>query len=385
MARNYGTGTVRTRGNGFELRWYVKEDGKYHTKAYKGTEAAARKELKKLTAQVDAGTYTAPTKLTVGEICGQYLNLHASTLENKTRVRYEDIINGYIIPQFGKIAVDKLNPLDIDAWYKDLQKSGSKTGKGLSPNTVHHYHVVLNQVFNWAGKKRIIKENIAKCATAPKMRKQEMEIISKTELLTLLAACADSPWGMPIIISGLTGARLGECLALTWDDVHYDMQQLDIHHSLEYISGQYKVKDTKNTASYREVGIRQMLIDALKRHHEIQNLQKLEWGGAYQDNNLVCAREDGSFMQGTNITRAMQALLKTLKIKKIRFHDLRHTFASIMLQTAQVQVVSKALGHKSIRVTLETYAHVMPGDNGLAADAFELALTAAKPTTSNQN
>ena len=271
--------------------------------------------------------------------------------------------------------MEKLEPLEIDAFYKELKKSGKQRGKGgLSQQTIHHYHVVLNQGLNWAVRKRIIKDNPAKYADAPKVSHKEMEILSQVELNKVLAAAVDNPWGIPIILSAWTGARQGECLALTWDNVDIEKRTIYVCTSLEYIGGEYRIKNPKNEYSKRTIPIGNRLIDALKRHKEIQQLQKHQWGDSYHDMNLVCARENGTYMQGTNVTRGFQMMLDTLKIKKVRFHDLRHTHASILLQTLPVHVVSKRLGHKNPRVTWETYCHLMPNAEDMAADVFEQAL-----------
>ena len=271
----------------------MKSEKNYHYRTFKGTEAQAKKALKNIVAAVNQGTYTKPTKLTIGDVLTQYLEHYVSEqTANKTKARYTAIINHSLISKLGTIEVEKLEPLEIDAFYKELKKSGKQRGKGgLSQQTIHHYHVVLNQGLNWAVRKRIIKDNPAKYADAPKVSHKEMEILSQVELNKVLAAAVDNPWGIPIILSAWTGARQGECLALTWDNVDIEKRTIYVCTSLEYIGGEYRIKNPKNEYSKRTIPIGNRLIDALKRHKEIEQLQKHQWGDSYHDMNLVCARE----------------------------------------------------------------------------------------------
>jgi integrase len=198
-----------------------------------------------------------------------------------------------------------------------------------------------------------------------------MSILSEIELIKLITNCSDDRWGMPIILSALTGARQGECLALTWGAISYENRTINICQSLQCIGGKTEIKSPKNEYSRRIIPIRDTLINALKQHWEKQQLQKQEWGEAYNDTDLVCANENGTAMIGPSLTRGFKLLLGKLELPVIRFHDLRHTHASILLKTQPIQAVSKRLGHKNAQVTWGTYCHLLPGMADTAADAFE--------------
>jgi len=371
--RNYGNGTVRESGKGsWELKWYVKAEKRYHYKTYKGTEAQAKKELRNIIASVNQNTYIKPSKITVADIMLQYLK-SAESKSDKTKNTYGQIIKLYLLPGLGKYDVDALQVLVLDKFFVGLETSGRIRGDGggLSQTTISHCRRVLGQVFNWAVKKRIIRDNLVKLTDPITVPHREMKILSESELNKLIANCSDNVWGMPILLSALTGARQGECLALTWKNVDCENRTINICQSLQCIGGRTEIKDPKNEYSRRIIPIRETLISALKRHWNAQQSQKLEWGEAYSDNDLVCARENGTAMLGPNLTCGLQLLLKKLELPIIRFHDLRHTHASILLKTQPIQTVSKRLGHKNAQVTLSTYCHLLPGMADTAADAFE--------------
>jgi integrase len=158
---------------------------------------------------------------------------------------------------------------------------------------------------------------------------------------------------------------------LTWENVDYENRTINICQALQCINGRTEIKSPKNEYSRRIIPIRDTLINALKQHWEKQQLQKQEWGEAYNDDDLVCARENGTAMVGPNVTYGLKLLLGKLELPVIRFHDLRHTHASILLKTQPIQAVSKRLGHKNAQVTWSTYCHLLPGMADTAADAFE--------------
>jgi integrase len=370
---SYGHGMVRKSGVGsWELRWYVKAEKKYHSKTVRGTENQARKELRSIIVSVDQNTYVKRSKTTVGDIMALYLESIKSK-SAKTIHTYGQIIRLYLMPGLGEYEVDGLEVLVLDRFFAGLETTGRYRmgGGGLSQTTRSHCRRILGQVFNWAVRKRIIRDNPVKLTDPITVPHNEMTILSESELNRLISNCSDNIWGMPIVLSALTGARQGECLGLTWENVDYENRTINICQALQCINGRTEIKSPKNEYSRRIIPIRDTLINALKQHWEKQQLQKQEWGEAYNDDDLVCARENGTAMVGPNVTYGLKLLLGKLELPVIRFHDLRHTHASILLKTQPIQAVSKRLGHKNAQVTWSTYCHLLPGMADTAADAFE--------------
>ena len=155
--------------------------------------------------------------------------------------------------------------------------------------------------------------------------------------------------------------RQGEILALQWDCVDFDAGTIAVRQSLQGPTGRRVRKKPKTRYSRRTIEIDPATIAALRTHRETQELQKLLAGGLYNDRGYVCAREDGEPMYGTNLTVAFQRLLRQAGLRRIRFHDLRHTHASILIRAGEdILTTSRRLGHSRPSVTLDIYGHIIP-------------------------
>jgi integrase len=345
-----------------------------------GTKREAENELARLIAEAASGNYVDPSKITVKELLEQYLDGNENRWEKKTYSGYQEKINSYMIPHIGSVAVEKLTASQIDKFLKSLQESGKKNGGGVSSQTAHHCRAILRAAINWALKKDIIKLNInpVKKSDPVKVISDEMQILNPEDCIKLVNACAGSIWEVPIILSLYTGMRQGECLGLHWSEVDFDNSTITVKQSLMYINGQMSLKQPKSKASNRTFEVTPEVIELLKKHKEIQELRRLEYGNVYGDNSLVCATESGGFMNRTAVTKGLQDIIKSAGIKRIRFHDLRHTHISISLANGESIIrVSKRVGHANPAITLKRYSHTIPGDMG-APHQFSEALKQAK-------
>ena len=387
---NYGSGSIKQRAEGsFQLRWYNQALGKYQTKTVRGTISEAKKALKIIQADLVKGTYRTPAKMTIKELIEKYLAEFASGKSGKTYERYTEQCINHLIPKLGHFRVDELKPNDVSQFLKELLKSGRVDGKGgLSPKSAHHMRAVLRAIINWGKDSGTVSPHIInpvnRTNAVSQSERPKMEILTPEEINKLLETSKDSSaWGMATIVALLTGARQGEILALTWDDVDWEAMELTINKSLESLKGKYTVKDTK-TGEDRVLPIEGRLIEALKRYREIQNGYKQEWGRAYDAKNLICCRADGSYIYGGGLSTGFRQLCKTAGVKQVRFHDCRHTHITHLLQTQPVHIVSERAGHKNPIVTLTIYAHVMPTNKRNASKAFEEMLDAAEVNTTDK-
>ncbi|MEN6521646.1 MAG: site-specific integrase [Armatimonadota bacterium] len=363
-------GSVVKRPSGYYIRYDVYDDtGKRQQKwkSVKGSKRDAEKELSKVLHEINTGRYVDPSKMTVSDLMQQYLEGNEKRLAEKTHAGYEEKINNYINPHLGRVRLEKLNGARIDKFLKDIQESGRKNGSGVSTQTAHHCRAILRSAINWGIKKDVINIliNPVTRSDSIKVKHEEMKILSVEESIQLADACQESIWGVPIFISLYTGLRQGECLGLHWSAVDLEAGTIKVEYSLEYVKGKLRLKDPKNETSRRTFEVTPEVVEQLKRHREVQKLQKLEYGADYKDNDLVCAMPNGSYMRGPTLTESLQEILAKSEIRRIRFHDLRHTHISISLAMGESIIrVSKRVGHANPSITLKRYSHCIPGDMG---------------------
>jgi integrase len=181
---------------------------------------------------------------------------------------------------------------------------------------------------------------------------------------------------MLYLLAIFTGMRRGEILALRWKDCMLDEGKISVNKTLSYIKGQGIVcQETKTGRSYRVISISDTVIEELKRYRIHQQKMKLRLGNAYQDNGYIISKENDEPINPNYIFNHFKKLLQKANVPPIRFHDLRHTHATIMLKLGEhPKIVSERLGHSSIQMTLNTYSHVTLDMQKEASDRFEQAI-----------
>jgi integrase len=386
--RTLGTGSIVEWGAGkFRLKWYAK-DGKQHSKIFAGGRRDAEKELRKMLASLDNDTYIKPNKLTVTDLCEKFLSSYTSIDGKDGKVKdtvqdsYIEHCRNHIIPNLGYYDVSKVTT-GICQDFLDNLKPVAKGKEKLSPTTCNHIRTRLIQVFNFGIRQELIVKNPAKGTDKAKTETEEMQILDDAELRTLLSACTGNYWDIPIRIAAFTGMRQGEILGLRWNNVNLEKRTIFIERSLSYSKAAkgYKLTDCKTDGSRRTIKVSQMLMEALKKHKAEQDALKEKNATTWIDRNLVCCRDNGEYLCGTNLTRGLQDILETAKIRRIRFHDLRHTHASHLIRSgANIKYISARLGHASTRITWDVYGHLFPQDGDVLVDIFDSILV--PPVTS---
>ena len=338
----YGAGSIKRRGNSWQLRWHDKRAGRYCTKTLPGnmTEAQARKELRHIQTAVDEGTHKQPIRLTVADGLRQYLEHIQRHVRAKTFQEYEGKIQNHLIPGLGNHRLDSVKPMQIQEWFDKAIKSGRKDGSGgLSIQSLVHIRTLLRAAFQYLVDNEQLSRNPAGKVKLPDVKPLDYEILTEDEILTVLEKVQGTQWETPVWLAIFLGARRGEVLALTWDDVDLENKTVRIAHSLSEIRGVgLRVEDTK-TSRIRIVAIGDTVVDMLKQHRERQEIQKMYVGELWQGLNLVCCNETGGFLWCNKFTQAWREIMKTTGIKKhIRLHDCRHTHNSILMPYIPVKV-----------------------------------------------
>lgn len=382
-------GHIRQRGDTWTIVVKVGEypNGRPRYKWHGGfkTKKEAQRELTRILNEMNTGAYVEPSRMTVALYLDRWLADYAKTnVSAKTYEGYEEFIQKHLVPTLGHYLLAKLTPLHIQAYYSKALQTGRRDGKGgLSPQTVLHHHRVLREAMQQAVKWQLLARNPVDAVQPPKPQRKEMKTLDEEETIQLLEATKGTLLHIPVLVAAATGMRRGEILALRWEDVDLKAGVLSVCQSLEETAAGLSFKQPKTAKSRRVVDLPPMLVEALVRHKSEQANQRLQIGAAYENHGLVVAREDGRPVVPSRLSITFGAFVKKTG-RVIRFHDLRHTHASVLLKKGiHPKVVSERLGHSNIGITLDTYSHVMPGMGREAALRFDEALRAAPQ--SNQN
>lgn len=360
---------------------------KWHT--VKGTKKDADRELSRLLNELDNGSYVEPSRMRFREYLDQWLRDYAQPrVSPKTYERYGQLVRD-IAQELGEHALSQLRPLHIQAFYAKQLTEGRKNGKGgLSPQTVLHYHRLLHKALAQAVKWQLLARNPAEAVEPPRPPRTQMRALDERETAQLLSMLAAKRLYMPVLLAVTTGLRRGEVLALRWGDIDFDTNHAVVVRSLEQTKAGLRYKSPKTERSRRTVVLPGFTVEALRAHKVNQAKERLAVGPLYQDENLVCARRDGTPWAPDQFSTAFAAFVRRSGLEHFRFHDLRHSHATQLLkQGVHPKIVSERLGHSNIGITLDTYSHVLPGmqEDAIAGLDTTLRSSIERHRSSNAN
>jgi integrase len=375
--RGRGEGSITLRQDG---RWHsrvtIRADGKTARRSFYGrTRAEVAQKLREAQKKQDDGVPLPSERLTVGAFLQQWLDGKAN-LREESRRRYDDSIRLHINPILGRKVLSKLTPADLLACYAALRE------RGLSGTTVQHAHGVLHAALQDATRWSYVVRNVADLIQAPKRTTPEMRTLDAEETARLLIAAQGDPLEAFYTAALTCGLRLGELLALRWRHVDLDRRRLRVVATLQAVKdGEPVLSEPKTARSRREVYLSEIAIDSLRRHRTVQVERRLQLGSLYKDHDLVFANTFGRPLDGNNVrARSFKALLKRAELPPMRFHNLRHGAASLLLaEGVNVKVISEMLGHADVTVTLKVYAHLLPGMGEQAASTMDRLFASTRP------
>lgn len=353
-----GEGSIRKRPDGrWEARFHL-PDGKRKS-IYGETRQEVARRLAAARRDRDKGIPIVGEKQTVGQFLIHWLEIAKPTIRPSTWIRYAEYINLHTIPTLGKVPLARLSPQQVQALYAD------KLAAGLSPTTVHHLHAVLHRALDQAMRWGLVVRNVCELVDAPRMAEHEMAVLAPSQARTLIEAARGDRFEALYILAVTTGMRLGELLALKWHDVDLDRAVLHVVGSLQRTEAGTAIGMPKTAKSRRTVALTAMATAALRQHRLRQLEERLRLGlaGSQEaDLDLVFPNTVGKAMAATHMARReFYPLLARAGLPRIRFHDLRHTAATLMLlEHIPAKVVSEMLGHSTIAITLDLYSHVLP-------------------------
>jgi len=345
------------------------------------TKKEAEAALAKLINESISGEYIEPQKQNLGEYLDGWLgsygnqNLASSTLES-----YQNIVNRHVKPNLGNIPLQKLQPAHLHNYYSKALKEGrvdkkKAVGRVLSPTTVLYHHRVIREALQHAMKLGLVNRNVADAVEPPRKVKKEMQVLPEEDVQRLLDLFKGKYLYMPVYIAFMTGMRAGEILALTWQNVDMKSGNINITQSLRQRKvGQPEFQQPKTSGSRRTVEISPGVVKILKDYKAAQAREKLAYGEGYEGYNLICCLNDGNPLNPGTLASRFYAITRKAGFN-LRFHDLRHCHATFLLKIGvNPKIVAERLGHSSIRLTLDTYSHVVPGMQREAAQELEKKL-----------
>ena len=374
-------GHIRKRGKKWCVIVYLGRDekGKPKQKWYSGFDSKKEAEsaMVGIIHDINHGTYVEPVKITLRAFLLNWVESYARVnVSAKTCDRYEEIIKRHLVPALGHIPIQKLHPIHIQNYYAEKLKDGKIRGEGgLAPRSVLHHHRVLRAALQQAVKWMLIVRNPADAVDPPRPGYSEMKTLNAKETVKLLQVAMKSRVYVPVLLAVTTGMRRGEIVALQWKDVDLEKETITVRRTLERIKGGYQFKHPKTRKSRRQISLTPSAAEELRRHKHKQKEEKLRLGAAYNDHGLVCAWPDGTLVKPDFVSREFTKILKKAGLPIVRFHDLRHSHATLlMIQGVHPKIVSERLGHSTVRITLDVYSHVVPGLQKEAAHQFDAAL-----------
>ncbi len=384
--RSNGEGTLVRRADGLWAAALVltTRDGQRKRKyVYARTQRECREKLAEVRRQAEAGV--VPDGRTVGALLRSWLDdTLPGTVKLSTEANYRHIVERHLLLGLGDVRLDRLKPAQIRAFLRSKGEEVSpSTGRPLSARTVQLCHAVLRTALESARRDELVPRNVASLVQPPRPRREEVQPLDVADARRLLDAARSDRLGALYTVALAVGLRKGEALALRWSLVDLDAGTLRVAGTLQRLQVRSSTRRTelvvvepKTARSRRTVPLPFVCLDALREHRRRQAAERLA-APVWVDPDLVFTTEVGTPLDPRNVTRLWQDMVGRLDLgRRVRFHDLRHTCASLLLaQGVEPRVVMETLGHSVIGTTLNIYGHVLPVVQRAAAAQMHDALT----------
>lgn len=327
--------------------------------------------LRKMHDQIDQGLTFNGVRILVKDFLAQYLEGAQLSLRPNIAIQYAGTIRNHIQPEIGEMRLIDLRPEHIDRLYQN------RLNKGASNRTVLMVHSVLHRALHKAVEMGYLSRNPADGTTRPRLVQKEMLVLNEDQAYQFLITAGESRLYALYHLAVKTGMRQGEILGLRWDDLDWRTGILQIKRQLQRVDHKgYIFAEPKTRSGRRTIKLGQGTMDALRDHQLAQQQQRCLMDTRWQENNLIFPSTIGTPMDLRNLLKDFKKVIRSSGLPNIRFHDLRHTAATIMLlHGVPVFTVSKVLGHSKPSVTLDIYGHLIPGALEVAAQVMEDALT----------
>ena len=364
-----GDGSVYRRGNGYEAAITV--SGKRRTQRA-ATKSEAEAALRRLRALRDTGRLPRKATTTTGEFLAYWVEQRKPFLRYSTWRRYSELAVGKAVPVIGPVPLTKLGAVHLHDLYSRCLTAG------LSERTVLHLHRVLHKALADAEAWDYVDVNVARKASPPRVREVAPEVLSAAQVARLLEAASQHEFGALFILAATTGVRQGELLGLRWADVDLDAGVAAVRQTVQRAERGRVLGDPKTEKSRRTVEILGVAREALAQHRRRQAALRLAAGGEWVALDLVFTDEQGLALNPARVSRRFRAFMRGLGMDAIPFKNLRHTFATLHLDTGvSDKILSEAMGHSRPSTTNTYYRRVDRRHQQAAAGRLEALLREA--------
>lgn len=340
-------------------------DGKRTRNHHGGYDTAkeAKGALSAILHDMSSGGHVGPCRQSVGEHLDEWLRSIQATVKPSTWDSYARNVRLHILPKLGQIALPKLNPRQLNDLYASLGQ------EGLSSKTIHYIHTILHRALKDAVRWQKLNRNVAALADPPRVKAPAgLNIWSADQVRAFLGFVNHDRLYALYLLALTTGMRRGELLGLRWCDIDLDAGRVRVCNSLIAVAYRIELSEPKTNRSKRVIMLDPATVAALRTHRTRQLEDRLGWGPAWQDNGFVFVREDGGFIHPHSLSHAFEQLVKSSELPRIRFHDLRHTYATLALESGMKPWdLSDRLGHASVAFTLNVYRHAVQATQDSAA------------------
>lgn len=371
---------AQKRGNGegsigqYHGRWIARfslADGRRKA-VYGATRAEVAQKLAAATRDRDIGLPTLNEQTTLGDFLARWLEQSVKPRNRPSTVKsYTTHVRVHLAPALGSVRLARLTPSDVERFM------AGKLAEGLSASTVTRIRATLRRSLALAQKQGLVARNSAALADPPHAQPKRYESLTIEQARAFLEAVRGHRLEALFAVAIATGLRQGELLGLQWTDVDLDGKRLFVRHALQRVDGVPTLVEPKTPRSRRTIALPLLALAQLRAQLERRSVALAD-DGEWNPLALVFTSMDGTPLDGPNVTHALQRLLREAGLPHLRFHDLRHTCASLLLaQGANMRVIMEQLGHTQISLTMNTYSHVMPEAMQDAAERMERILTGA--------
>lgn len=360
--RSNGEGTIFKRSDGRWCAAYFDKEYRRHY-VYGKTQKEIKQKLKKKMSEVNVST--KGKGITVDEWMVQYLDEYKrNEVKETTYWSYMELYEKHIKKSdIGLSELQSLTSQQLQKFYND------KKEQDYNPKTIRHIYVLINSALDKAMQIKLLNENVNRQTVIPKKEAYTAKVLSAEEVKKILVNAKEDKLYPIIALEIYTGLRKGEIMALKWENISFDQEELHVEGNLCRVVKEinadgskcyeYKIMEPKTAKSKRVVPLLPGAIEALKMQQAMQAQDKEMYSEIYNDQGLVFARCDGTFLSQRAFMDKYHAFLKRYGASDVRFHDLRHTFATLLLEAGEEpKAIQELLGHSTYSTTMDIYAHV---------------------------
>lgn len=366
---------ARRRGNN-EGGIYQRQDGLWCAQIslggrrltkYGRTQKVCRDWIKEMLTKIDGGLTFEATQITIERYFEMWLNGKELSRRHGTVDNYRKITNSYILPRLGQMRLQELSPTHIKQLYSLLKE------EGRGPRSVQAVHVVLHCALKQAVREGLLGRNPVDAVDRPRVEQTEFQILNEEQARQLLIAAVGTPFETIFYLALTTGMRKGELLGLKWTDLDLEKGSILVQRQLQQVGwGGSTLVPPKTKSGRRQIKLGHATLAQLEIHRERQELLKAAAGDQWQETGLIFTTRIGTFVDQSKLSREFKSLLKKAGLPIIRFHDLRHTSISFLLEMGTpLNTVQRRAGHSKASVTADVYGHAMAGSQNEAAERIE--------------